>query len=775
MKSRTMKLKCMTAAVSLAVLQYGAAQAQDAKPAADQGSAQAAPAAVQDKGLSLDTVVVTGTAVGVSKMKASVSISTMDADQIQMAAPASAAEVLRSIPGIRSESSGGEGNANLTVRGLPISAGGARYVQFQEDGLPVIQFGDIAFGTADTFLRADSSVDRLEVVRGGSASTLATNSPGGLINFITKTGEEKGGSIGISKGVNFDQTRYDFEYGGPLTEKTRFYVGGFYRSGEGVRTQGVTGENGGQIKANITQTLDNGFVRLHFKHLDDKTPTNLPVPVMTANGNISTIPGIDPRTASFYSPFWVRDASLNANNTMTLSNVNDGLHAKSDAFGVEASFKLGNGWTLSENFRKASNTGRFVGIFPADNGTVGTYTYATGLLRGQAYNGRAITAAVFNTSIDDLGNTLNDVKLSKTFNLADNGKLTTTAGLYTSLQNVGLTWNFNHYLLEAKGENPALLATASTTPGLVAAGTDVWGGCCNRVIDAEYKTTAPYVNLGWESGPWNIDGSLRHDEQKATGTFNQAVAQSYSEANARFIDYKVSHTSYSIGGNYRVNSNLALFARTSDGVAFNADRILFNPYEVNGSTPIPINTVVQHEGGVKWKQGSFSTFLTLFKATTKESNFEATTRQSTTRTYDAKGIELETGYRIGALRIGGGLTYTDAEISAADDPSVVGKTPRRQAKVVYQLTPSYILGDATIGASVIGTTKSWGDDANTIRLPGFQVVNAFLNYQIDAKTSASLSVNNLFNKLGYTEVEGDGHAARAVNGRAIKASLKYTF
>ncbi|TXD97310.1 hypothetical protein FUT87_05120 [Mitsuaria sp. TWR114] len=35
-------------------------------------------------------------------------------------------------------------------------------------GLPVLLFGDIAFGTADQFLRADVNIDRLEVVRGGS-------------------------------------------------------------------------------------------------------------------------------------------------------------------------------------------------------------------------------------------------------------------------------------------------------------------------------------------------------------------------------------------------------------------------------------------------------------------------------------------------------------------------------------------------------------------------------------------------------------------------------
>jgi outer membrane receptor protein involved in Fe transport len=773
MNSRSMKLSSMALAVSLAVLQFGIAQAEEAQPS--QPAQPAQPAANQGNGMNLDTVVVTGTAIGTPKMKASVSISTLDAEQIQMAAPASSAELLRSIPGVRSESSGGEGNANLTVRGVPISAGGARYVQFQEDGLPVLQFGDIAFGTPDSFLRVDSTLDRLEVVRGGSASTLATNSPGGIINFITKTGEEKGGSVAISKGLDYNQTRYDFEYGAPLTDKTRFYVGGFYRVGEGVRPQNVTGEEGGQIKGNFTQLLDNGYIRLNFKHLDDRAPTNLPVPVSTTNGHISEIAGIDPRTVSFYSPYWVRDAALNSNNTYSYTDVNSGLHAKSDAFGVEASFKVGDGWNISDNFRKASNTGRFAGIFPADNGTVGSYTYATGPLKGQAYNGRAFTATIFNTSIDDLGNTVNDLKLTKSFGTAANGKIAATLGFFTSTQNVGLTWNFNQYLLQAKGDNPALLTTADATPGLLAQGTDVWGGCCNRTIDAQYRTTAPYANIGWELGAWNIDGSVRQDHQVATGTFNQAVAQKYSEANTRFIDYKVDHTSYSVGGNYRLTPNLALFARTSDGVSFNADRILFNSYEVNGNTPIPLNTVKQHEAGVKWREGGLSLFLTLFKATTNESNYEATTRISTTRSYDAKGAEIEAAYRLGAFRINGGMTYTNARISAAEDPTVVGKTPRRQADLTYQITPSLLLGDFTLGASVIGTTKSWGDDGNTLVLPAFHVVNGFASYQFNEHTTASLSVNNLFNAIGYTEVEGDGHAARSINGRSIKASLKYTF
>lgn len=762
MQHSTLKLGGIAAAVATAILHMGGAAAQEA-PAAD--------------GLNMERVVVTGTSTASSKMKTSVSISTLEADTIKNAAPLSAAEVLRSVPGVRSESSGGEGNANITVRGVPISAGGARYVQIQEDGLPVLQSGDFNFITPDSYVKIDGTLDHLEVVRGGSASTLATNAPGGIINFITKTGEEKGGHIAISRGLGYDETRYDFDYGAPISDKTRFFIGGSYRTGEGVRNTGMSTEGGGQIRGNITHELDNGWIRLSFKHLDDKAPTALPVPVQVVNQQIHEIPGIDPRTVSFYSPYWVRDVVLSKNNTPVSTNVNDGLKVKSDSVGLEGSFNLGDGWTLSDKFRTSDNSGRFAGVFAANNGTVGNYTFATGPNKGKAYNGRAFSAVVFNTSIDDAGNTLNDTKLAKTFALADGSKLTTTAGLYLSTQKLALTWNFNEYLMQATGDKPALLQTSSATPGLVG---PAFGGCCSRAVDMEYKLTSPYLNVGYETGPLNIDASIRQDRQRANGTANIATlsggALRYDPATEQFVDYKLNHNSYSVGGNYSFTKNLSAFARVSDGVAFNADRILFGT-PLDGSAPININTVKQVEGGVKWRSGGISTFVTLFQAKTDESNYEATTQRSTSNKYDAKGVELEGAYSNGGFRITGGMTYTDAKITgtAAADVANIGNTPRRQAKYIYQLAPSYSFGDATIGASVIGTGKSWGDDAHTIVLPAYEVVNAYVNYNLTPKAVLSLSVNNLFNKIGYTEVEGDGHAARSISGRAAKVSLSYAF
>ena len=720
--------------------------------------AQTAPATAKDEPMSLDRVVVTGTATGGSKMKASVSISTMEADEITKQAPTSAAEILRSIPGVRSESSGGEGNANITVRGVPISAGGARYVQFQEDGLPVLLFGDISFGTADQFVRADYNLDHLEVIRGGSASTLATNAPGGIFNFISKDGRDSGGAVGVTLGLDGGrQTRFDIDYGGKLGEKTRFHIGGFSRTGEGDRKTGFNAASGGQIKANITHELDNaGYIRLNLKALDDHTPSFMPVPVYVENGKIKQIPGIDPRSAFFINAKLGSDPVFTKDGSMTNTNARDGLHAKSNAIGAELQLNLAEGWSVNDKFRRAQNSGRFIALFPANNGDGATPATS-----------KTFTATLFNTSIDNLDNTVNDLKVSKAF-AVDGGKVTATAGLFTSVQNVALTWYWNQYTIDMK--NTGAGATFKTP------GWETWGGCCVRTFDVQYTNTAPYAALAYEAGPLSLDASVRQEGQRANGyaLADDPVNKVWDRKTQQSVDYKLSHTAYSLGGNYQLNKDFAVFARASDGVSFSADRLLYgNP--LDGSVPVAYNQVKQVEAGVKYRQAGLNAFLTFFNARTEESNYEATTQKFTANTYRANGAELEVGYKTGALRLTGGLTVTDAKITGSNDAAVVGNQPRRQAKVVYQLAPSYSFGDLEVGAAIIGTGKSYGDDANTITMNGYTVVNAFASYQVNDRAQVQLSVNNLGNTIGYTEIEGDGHAARSINGRSAKVSLKYQF
>jgi outer membrane receptor protein involved in Fe transport len=352
-----------------------------------------------------------------------------------------------------------------------------------------------------------------------------------------------------------------------------------------------------------------------------------------------------------------------------------------------------------------------------------------------------------------------------------------------NVQKVSLTWNFNQYLMQATDKNPALLSNSTTNSyGAVALGADVWGGCCTRAIDATYNTTSPYAVIGWEKGPWSLDGSLRQDTQVATGSYNQvnngstnaALKNTFQPGSAQAINYTKAHTSYSFGGNYQLDKDMALFARVSDGVAFNADRIMFGSAAVpmaGGKGVVPINTVQQLEGGVKMRNGNLSTFVTLFQAKTDESNYDATTQKSTANKYDAKGIELEAGYKMGSFRINGGVTVTDAKIVSS------GLTPNRQANVVYQLSPTYTSGAFTVGAAIVGSSSAkdaQGSDYQAT-LPAYTVVNGFANYAISKDLTATFGVYNLTNTIGYTEINDGRMAARSINGRSAKAGLKYTF
>lgn len=205
-------------------LAFGVALSAFSTPAIAQDDT---PAADGEPLLEDNVIIVTGVARGQNRLESSVSVSSLDAESISDLNPRSSADLIRQIPGIRSEASGGEGNANIAVRGLPVSTGGARYIQLQEDGLPVLEFGDIIFGNADNFVRADRNVGRVEAIRGGSASTFASNSPGGIINFISKTGQSEGGAIQGTVGLDFETYRLDFDYGAPLGDDLYFHVGGF--------------------------------------------------------------------------------------------------------------------------------------------------------------------------------------------------------------------------------------------------------------------------------------------------------------------------------------------------------------------------------------------------------------------------------------------------------------------------------------------------------------------------------------------------------------------
>src|ERR1041384_5214921 len=297
--------------------------------------------------LELQAVVVTGTQTPRMNIDASVAATTLSATEIQQSAPRSTTEMLRYVPGFtRVESSGGEVNENISMRGIL----GVEYVMFMEDGLPVFPTMHTYFMNADNLFRYDENIDRMEVVRGGASALFGSNTPGAMIKFINKTGgDEFAGTVRATAGTQ-GLARFDLNDNGPIGEDWRFNVGGYYRYDHGGRGPGFPAIRGGQAKASITRLLSNGYVRLSAKPIDDRNQFILALP-FTNPADPTYVSGFG-NYGSFNSPEALNLRVPTPAGDLTLP-LDDGLRTKAEWYTADASFDLANHWHIR-------NTGQFM-------------------------------------------------------------------------------------------------------------------------------------------------------------------------------------------------------------------------------------------------------------------------------------------------------------------------------------------------------------------------------------------------------------------------------
>jgi iron complex outermembrane receptor protein len=310
--------------------------------------------------LSLSSVVVTGTATPRVNEEASVAITTLTPELIDQAAPRSTTEMLRYVPGFtRVESSGGEVNENITMRGIL----GVEYVMFMEDGLPVFPTMHTFFMNADNLFRPDENIDEMEVVRGGSSALYGSNTPGAIANFINKTGgPELHGSFKVSAATQ-GLARYDMNTNGPLGDDWRFNIGGFYRYDHGVRDPGFPGISGGQINANITRLLPNGYFRVSAKYIDDRNQFILDLPFQNP-GDPKYVPGFgDYGSMNTLEGNDIRVPTPNGQLELPLDN---GLRTVAGWLTADVAFDLSNGWRLQNAAQAMQNAQQWNAIVPSD-------------------------------------------------------------------------------------------------------------------------------------------------------------------------------------------------------------------------------------------------------------------------------------------------------------------------------------------------------------------------------------------------------------------------
>ena len=150
--------------------------------------------------------------------------------------------MLRYVPGFtRVESSGGEVNQNITMRGIL----GVEYVMFMEDGMPVFPTMHTFFMNADNLFRFDDE----HRADGGGAGRQPRRCSGPIRRARSSTSSTRPAATSsparcAATAGTEGLARYDLNAGGPLGEDWRFNVGGFYRYDHGVRDPGFPGHPG---------------------------------------------------------------------------------------------------------------------------------------------------------------------------------------------------------------------------------------------------------------------------------------------------------------------------------------------------------------------------------------------------------------------------------------------------------------------------------------------------------------------------------------------------
>ena len=796
--------------------------AQDAAPADDAAS---------------DDIVVTATTGDKTALRSSISVSQIDQEAIAAFTPRSEAELLRMIPGINPQDTAGPGgNANIGVRGIPVSTGGSEYVALQEDGLPVTLFGDIQFGNNDYWSRFDSTIERVEAVRGGSASTFASQAPGAVINYISRTGEEDGGEIGITKGLDFRETRFDFRIGGHLNDTLRFHVGGYAREGGGPTNEDFNVLSGYQIRANLTQEIaeGRGYVRLLFRRLDERAPTFTTMPslvTISGNniGNFQPLPTFDAREGSNYS-IYNREFQYVTNSGQLATAAVEGIHPTITSLGAQFHYELSDNITVDNNFRYSDMRGNFTTQFlnvatrasvigSVVNGeTVAAIRYANGPQAGQLYTGTYVNNNPnINTIMRDMGSLANNLTLTGEFE-AGGGDVTVQAGWFHMRQNISQEWHVNRQFNELSDKNPAQLdlfnaaGTRLTSAGQ-AGFNDNWGSCCARDVDLVYTNDAPFLSLNYENGGLDLDASIRRDTVRGEGTAQGGIAGPNITTNGvtlpslvpggavEVINYKDSYTSWSFGALYALNDGLSVFARASRGGRFNADRrTLGGNFNADGSlnrtgAATSINYLNQQELGVKARGdiggGRYSVEATLFRSTLTENNYDFTrinnpppnNDPNISNSYRSMGLELSTRWTFGDFRLAADVTYTSSKITDSITAALVDNRPGGIPKLTYLISPSYDFGMGAIGFSLSGQSSVPIDNFNTFNVAGSKFVSGFISFRPLENLEVGINVNNLFNELGYrsggslTQLSATSgiYSNSAVTGRTMTASVRYSF
>jgi len=210
----------------------------------------------------IDEVVITGTRTYKRIIDVPYSIERVENSQFKFDRKIGVSDVLGTVPGLFLESRYGNHDVRISIRGFGSrSNSGIRGVRILLDGIPESEPDGQTRIEAIDF----QSIGSIEIVKGNSSS-LYTNAPGGVINFLNDVGFRKTHAVSFNQFGSFDVKQNGFKVG-LRTEDFGFLTTYSYHHAHGYRQHS---EDYWHILNNVVEsaTSENSFLRIYGYFVD---------------------------------------------------------------------------------------------------------------------------------------------------------------------------------------------------------------------------------------------------------------------------------------------------------------------------------------------------------------------------------------------------------------------------------------------------------------------------------------------------------------------------
>ena len=490
----------------------------------------------------LSQVVVTATAQPVRKLETVTAVELIDAKQLDRTSSVNIADAIKFVPGVFVNTGAGRTRSNIWVRGFPDNgSNGLVYTSLLFDGLRTFASPEMV---PDAAFRMDMNVEKIEVVRGAAATLYGRGAAAGAINIISKTGgtEHKGG-VRLT-GANNNLRQFDFNANGPMNEsKTlRYNIGGFYLNDNGYRNN-LYPDEGGQIRANFDYVGENGnTVRLSAGLISLNIQNQIDIPYASNDiskpfGNYTTrdialpkVSALSGRTFPVTYPDGTKE-TIDIDKAGKEGNLSRGFNV-----GLKFNLNLGSGFYLNNN-------GRFQDML------VGTqFDFPLTQYYGSGVQNRAFFAG----GTPDQGSRgydyINEIRLQKRLELG-NSVHNLTAGYYYSS-------------VKVRAVALGVLYSISKSDDVNARTVGGFSGVPNLFIPSIFRngTYIETVNSYFIGDEMKFNDKLTVNIGLRTDAINMDMTEdryAYQRNAKRVVDH--SGTSFSIGFNYLLNENTALY------------------------------------------------------------------------------------------------------------------------------------------------------------------------------------------------------------------------